>query len=202
VIFPMWVQILASLGDLRMALAGTALVVCVLAYRSEYRLAMAFVAGIVLAMTAIVMMKLAGIALSSAPMGFRIGSPSGHTAVGTAFVGSIAFLIARHRSALARVASFASAGLASLVIGYSRIANDAHTHFEVIEGLAIGSLALIPLGIAIGRRSKGGQRPKLPVLPFAIILAALLAFRIAVPFQDLNTESLVQLAAALLPKYR
>lgn len=198
----MWVQVLASLGDLRMALVGTALVVCVLAYRSEYRLAMAFVAGILLAMAAIVAMKLVGIVLANVPMRFAIGSPSGHTAIGTALVVSLALLVGQNRRAAVRAALLALALIVSLVIAYSRIANEAHTHFEVIEGLAIGLLAPIPLCLAFGKRNEGGGRAAIPALPFAAILVALLGFRVAVPIQDLDTESLIRFAAALLPKYR
>lgn len=198
----MWVQVLASLGDLRMALVGTALVAALLAYRGERHLAMAFVSGILLSIAAIVAMKLAGTILIHASIGSTIGSPSGHTALGTALVGSIAMLLGYNRSAFYRIAFLVLAGLTSFIVAYSRIANDAHTTFEVVEGFVIGLLAPIVLNVAIRRRRDDEQTPALPVLPFATVVGVLVAFRIAVPLRDLDTEALIQLAAALLPTHR
>lgn len=194
-----WAPLVASLGDLRLALAGTVLAIAFLAYRGHFDFARLFIAGVALAVLVTVLAKLIGFALERWPIGALIGSPSGHTSVGTVFVGSVALVLSRSRSALGRVFILGCAALAIIVIAYSRIANSAHTSFEVLEGLVIGLVGLIPLAALRFRRKARDDSEAVPAWPLVLMIAALVALGAIVPMPDLDTESIVRLVAASLP---
>ena len=70
--------------------------------------------------------------------------PSGHTLNAVAILGVIAcLLILRRRTALARVAIFATAVVVSLLVAASRVYLDHHWATDVIAGWALGAASLV-----------------------------------------------------------
>jgi membrane-associated phospholipid phosphatase len=192
-----WVSSVAGLGELWLVLAGAALTIGFLVVRRDRDIALAFFIGIALCIAATGIMKLIGIVLERQSLTGLIGSPSGHAALGTVFVGSIALVMSRNRGAAMRALVLTGAALAILAIAYSRIANGAHTPFEVLEGLLIGLIGLVPLAVLL-RREKGAHGA-VPAWPLIFIVAALVVADHVFAMRSLDTEALVRLIADRLP---
>jgi membrane-associated phospholipid phosphatase len=189
-------QLAAELGDIRVVLAGAVLTAGVLCWRRNADIALAFLAGIVLCIAATAALKLIGLLFQRAGLSDLIGSPSGHVALGTVFTGSIALILGRNRTLAARAVVALCVALVVLAIAQNRIARDAHSWFEVLEGAIVGLVGLIPLAALMVSPSRD-TTAAVPAWPMIIALAVLV---IAVfPMPDIDTESIVRRAADLLP---
>lgn len=194
---PALAQLAAEFGDIRVVLPGTALAVGILCWRRNVDIALAFLASIVLCIVAIAALKLIGLALERAALSDLVGSPSGHVALGTVFTGSIALILSRGRALAARVALGLGAALLVVAIAQSRIARDAHSHFEALEGAIVGLVSMVPLARRLNSADSARANARVPAWP---LIAALSVLAVAV-FQmtDIDTESIIRHAVELLP---
>lgn len=188
----------AALGDLRVVLAGTALTAGFLISRGHYDTARAFLVGIVLCIGVTIVTKLIGRALEGNSLGDLIGSPSGHAALGTTFVGSLGMLMSHNRGIATRAATIACIALVVLAISYSRIVNGAHTPLEIAEGLFIGLIGLIPLAVLLRGRRAAHDATVVPAWRLVLLAAVLAAAHELLGAQDLDTEAVVRLLAGYL----
>jgi membrane-associated phospholipid phosphatase len=188
-------QTLAELGDVRVVLSGTILTAAFLMWRHDGDIARGFASGIILCIAATAALKLFGLVLERTSASTLIGSPSGHVALGTAFVGSLGLVLSHNRGMLGRVASFICTALVILAIAHSRIAKDAHSTFEVVEGVVLGLIGLVPLFAVMIRRNRTQSTIPAwpPILAIAIVVVAVF------PMQDLDTELTLRRVADWLP---
>lgn len=188
-------RFLAELGDVRVVLAGTILTAAFLAWRHDGDIARTFAYGIVLCIAATVALKLMGLILERMSVDSLIASPSGHVALGTAFAGSLGLVLSHNRGGLAHAASFVCTMLVVLALAHNRIANDAHSGFEVLEGAVLGLIGLIPLTTLMMRRkpTQGAIPAWPPILAIAVLVVAVF------PMRDLDTEVIMRRIADWLP---
>ena len=167
---------LSGLGDVAVvAPASAALVVGLLllgARRDADTFAFAMFACVALALLA----KLAFAACGAAPR-FDIESPSGHAALGAAFYGSLAALLAGGRPLGVRLAIYVPAACAAAAVAYGRVELRVHSVAEVACGLLIG-VAAAALFVALrGPPRRLSLTPQMLVRasPVAVLLALDLA---------------------------
>jgi membrane-associated phospholipid phosphatase len=163
---------LSGLGDVAVvAPASAALVVGLLLLgvrRDAVTFAVAMFACVALALLA----KLAFAACGAAPR-FDIESPSGHAALGAAFYGSLAALLAGGRPLIVRLAFYVAAACAAVAVAYGRVELRAHSVAEVICGLLIGAAAAARF-VAL----RGSPR-RLPLTPQMLVRASPIAVLLA-----------------------
>jgi membrane-associated phospholipid phosphatase len=194
-----WLSPVSALGELWLVLTGTALTTGFLAVRRNRDVAIAFVIGIALCIALAGAMKLIGIVLERESLTGLIGSPSGHAALGTVFVGSIALVASHNRPATMRALVLSGTALATLAIAHSRVANGAHTPFETLEGLIIGLIGLAPLAATLRREKRAHDTGTVPAWPLVLIVAIVVAADHVFAMRSLDTEALVRLIADHLP---
>jgi membrane-associated phospholipid phosphatase len=164
------------LGDVAVvAPASAALVVGLLllgARRDAVTFALAMFVCVVLALLA----KLAFAACGFAPR-FDIESPSGHAALGAAFYGSLAALLAGGRPVGVRLVLYVAAACAAAAVAYGRVELRAHSVAEVICGLLIGAAAAALFVTLRGQPRRLSLTPRMLVRasPIAVLLAIDLA---------------------------
>jgi membrane-associated phospholipid phosphatase len=169
-------ELLSGLGDIAVvAPASAALVVGLLllgARRDAISFAVAMLACVVLALLA----KLAFAACGFAPR-FDIESPSGHSALGAAFYGSLAALLAAGRPIGARLGLYAAAACAAVAVAYGRVGLHVHSVAEVVCGLLIGAAAAALFVTLRGPPRRLSLTPQMLVRasPIAVLLALDLA---------------------------
>jgi membrane-associated phospholipid phosphatase len=169
-------ELLSGLGDIAVvAPASAALVVGLLllgARRDAISFAVAMLACVMLALLA----KLAFAACGFAPR-FDIQSPSGHAALGAAFYGSLAALLAAGRPIGARLALYVAAASAAVAVAYGRVGLQVHSLAEVICGLLIGAAAAALFVTLRGPPRRLSLTPQMLVRasPIAVLLALDLA---------------------------
>jgi len=167
---------LSGLGDIAVvAPASAALVVGLFflgARRDAVTFALAMFACVLLALLA----KLAFAACGFAPR-FDIESPSGHAALGAAFYGSLAALLAGGRPLGARLALYVAAACAAVAVAYGRVELQVHSVAEVVCGLLIGAAAAALFVALRGPPRRLSLTPQMLVRasPIAVLLAIDLA---------------------------
>ncbi len=167
---------LSGLGDVAVvAPASAAMVVGLLllgARRDALTFALAMFACVVLALLA----KLAFAACGFAPR-LDIESPSGHAALGAAFYGSLAALLAGGRPLGVRLAFYVAAACAAVAVAYGRVELRVHSVAEVVCGLLIGAAAAALFVALRGPPRRLSLTPQMLVRasPIAVLLAIDLA---------------------------
>ena len=99
--------------------------------------------------------------------------PSGHAALAIVVYGFLAFLLARGKSAAARMAISLLAGLAIALIAFSRLYLGAHWFSDVVASLAFGLAWVALLAIAYTHHVHGERLPALPTAALALSALAL-----------------------------
>ena len=167
---------LSGLGDIAVvAPASAALVVGLLLWDAR-RDAMTFAVAMFACVVFAVLAKIAFAACGLAPR-FDIESPSGHAALGAAFYGSLAALLAGGRPLGVRLAFYFAAACAAVAVAYGRVELRAHSVAEVICGLLIGAVAAALFVALRGPPRRLSLTPQMLVRasPVAVLLALDLA---------------------------
>jgi membrane-associated phospholipid phosphatase len=188
-------DLLSGLGDVAVVAPASAAVVVGLLWLGAKRDATAFAVAILACMALTFWAKLAFAACGFAPR-FGVESPSGHAALGAAFYGSLAALLAGGRRLGVRLALYGAAACASLAVAYGRVELGVHSVGEAICGLLIGAVAA-----ALFMALRGAPR-RLSVTPQMLVraspIALLLALDLALFTDRWTAESVIdRLAAAI-----
>ena len=132
------------------------------------------VVGATLATMAV--LKLALFACGPVRFGGPLESPSGHTASAAIIYGGLAALVAR-RCGAGVIPAFLPAPMAAALIGFSRIALDAHTLADVVIGGAVGCAGTLALLLLAGTPP---PRLKLPRLlgPALVVVVAMHGYQL------------------------
>jgi membrane-associated phospholipid phosphatase len=101
--------------------------------------AIAFGLCVLLTLLSKLILHLAG---GSQPGPFRLHSPSGHVAIGTAFYGGCAMMFAASRGRTVRLLIYAGAAMLLGLLAASRLLLGLHSALEVAVGFAIGGFCL------------------------------------------------------------
>lgn len=188
-------DLLSGLGDVAVVAPASAALVVGLIWLGARRDAAAFAAAMLLCMALTLLAKLAFAACGFAPR-YDVESPSGHAALGMAFYGSLAALLAGGRRPGVRLALYVAAACASLAVAYGRVELGAHSVAEAVCGLLIGAVAAA-LFVAL----RGAPR-RLSVTPQMLVraspIAVLLALDLALFSDRWTAEAVIdRLAAAI-----
>ena len=181
-------DLLSGLGDVAVVAPASAALVVGLFWLGARRDAAAFAAAILVCMALTLLAKLAFAACGFAPR-FDVESPSGHAALGAAFYGSLAALLAGGRPLGMRLGLYAAAACAAVAVAYGRVELRAHSVAEVVCGLLIGAAAAA-LFVAL----RGPPR-RLPLTPQMLVrtspVAVLLALDLALFTDRWTAEPLI-----------
>jgi membrane-associated phospholipid phosphatase len=154
-------SLITDLGDSALLLPASLIVLVYLWSAGYRRAALAWAAGLAGCVALTAVFKVAFLACGAEAPTLEIRSPSGHTAMSTAFYGGCAVLLAAGRPIASRAVAWIVAAVLISAIAVSRVLLHAHTAPEVAAGLLIGSssLGLVAAGCfglpAIGHRWKG-----------------------------------------------
>jgi len=189
-------DLLSGLGDIIVVAPATAALFVGLLWLGARREALAFVVAIAATMALALAAKLAFEACGFAEPRLDVESPSGHAALGAAFWGCFAALLAGGRRLGQRLAFYAGAVLVAMAVACGRVAIGAHSVAEVVCGLAIGVVATTLFIALRGPPRRLSLTP--PVLLGASPVVALLALDLTL-FTDRWTAEpfIVRLAAAI-----
>ena len=181
-------DLLSGLGDVAVVAPASAALVVGLFWLGARRDAVAFTAAMLAGMALTLLAKLAFAACGFAPR-FDVESPSGHAALGAAFYGSLAALLAGGRPLGMRLGLYAAAACAAVAVAYGRVELRAHSVAEVVCGLLIGAAAAA-LFVAL----RGPPR-RLPLTPQMLVrtspVAVLLALDLALFTDRWTAEPLI-----------
>ena len=169
-------DLLSGLGDVAVVAPASAALVVGLLWLGARRDAAAFAAAMLVCVVLALLAKLAFAACGFAPR-FDIESPSGHAALGAAFYGSLAALLAGGRRLGVRLALYIAAACASAAVAYGRVELRVHSVAEVICGLLIGAAAAALFVALRGPPRRLSVTPQMLVRasPIAVLLALDLA---------------------------
>ena len=169
-------DLLSGLGDVAVVAPASAALVVGLLLLGARRDAAAFTVAMFTCVALALSAKLAFAACGFAPR-FDIESPSGHAALGAAFYGSLAALLAGGRGLGVRLALYVAAACASAAVAYGRVELQVHSVAEVICGLLIGVVAAALFVALRGPPRRLSLTPQMLVRasPIAVLLALDLA---------------------------
>jgi membrane-associated phospholipid phosphatase len=169
-------DLLSGLGDVAVVAPASAALVIGLFWLDAKRDAAAFAAAMFACVALALLAKLAFAACGLMPR-FDIQSPSGHSALGAAFYGSLAALLAVGRPVGVRLAFYVAAACAAVAVAYGRVELQVHSVAEVICGLLIGAVAAALFVALRGRPRRLSLTPQMLVRasPIAVLLAIDLA---------------------------
>lgn len=189
-------DLLSGLGDIIVVAPASAALFVALLWLGARREAAAFAVAIVFAMALALMAKMAFAACGFGEPRFDIESPSGHAALGAAFWGCLATVLAGGRQPGTRLALYAGAALVAVAVACARVALGVHTVAEVICGLTIGAVSA---ALFVALRGPPRRVPLTSqVLVRASPIVALLALDLALLTDHWTAEPfIVRLAAAL-----
>jgi membrane-associated phospholipid phosphatase len=189
-------DLLSGLGDIVVVGPASAALFVGLFWIRARREAAAFASAIFAAMALALAAKLAFEACGFAEPRFDIESPSGHAALGAAFWGCAAVVLAGGRRLGERAAFYVGAVLVAMAVASARVAIGAHTVAEVICGLAIGAAATALFVVLRGPPRRVSLTPY--VLVWSSPVVVLLALDLALFTDRVSAEPLiVRLAAAI-----
>jgi membrane-associated phospholipid phosphatase len=163
-------RIVSSLGDAALLLPASFLLMGYLAVTTRWALLRAFGVAMGLGLTATVGAKLLFRACGSSVPALEIVSPSGHVSFAVLFYGCVGIMLCAGRSLLVRWAAGGAVAILVAAVGVSRVVPGYHSAEEVAFGFAIGAPALAVFAVMHARAG----RPAVPILPFAVGLAAAL----------------------------
>lgn len=189
-------DLLSGLGDVAVVGPASVAVFVALIWLGARREAAAFAIAIAAAMALALAAKIGFVACGFAEPRFDIESPSGHAALGAAFWGCAAIVLAGGRRTGERLALYAAAAGLAVAVAYGRVALGAHTVAEVICGLAIGAVATALFVALRGPPRRVCLTPRLLVRASPIV--GLLALDLALLTDRWTAEPfIVRLAAAI-----
>ena len=167
---------LSGLGDIAVVAPASAALVVGLFFLGARRDAVSFALAMFACVLLALLAKLAFAACGFAPR-FDIESPSGHAALGAAFYGSLAALLAGGRPLGARLALYVAAACAAVAVAYGRVELQVHSVAEVVCGLLIGAAAAALFVTLRGPPRRLSLTPQMLVRasPVAVLLAIDLA---------------------------
>ena len=182
-------------GDLAITAPLAAVTAAFLAALRLPRLLLAWLVSIGLCAAVIGGLKLV---LSACGHRFAIAgfvSPSGHAAMSAAVFGGLAVLIGHGRSPSWRRTLFAATAALVVVIAATRVLLDMHSLAEAAVGLAIGLLAVAPLGREVAAHRRGA-------LPVRWLAAGVLVLAVAAHGSRWHTERTIhELAGSVLVRW-
>lgn len=189
-------DLLSGLGDIAVVGPASLAVFVALIWLGAPRMAAAFAVAIVAAMGLALVAKLAFAACGFGATRIAVESPSGHAALGAAFWGAVAVVVAGGRRLRDRLAIYAVAAGVAAAVACARVALGAHTVAEVIFGLAIGAAATALFVALRGPSRRLSLTPQLAARAAPIV--GLLALDLAIFANRWTAEPLIdRLAAAL-----
>jgi len=167
---------LSGLGDIAVVGPASAALILGLFFHGARRDAFAFALAMFACVLLALLAKLAFAACGFAPR-FDVESPSGHAALGAAFYGSLAALLAGGRPLGARLALYFAAACAAVAVAYGRVELQVHSVAEVVCGLLIGAAAAALFMTLRGPPRRLSLTPQVLVRasPIAVLLAIDLA---------------------------
>ncbi|THD43547.1 MAG: phosphatase PAP2 family protein [Bradyrhizobium sp.] len=188
---------LGGLGDIAFILPAAVALTIALILLGARREAGAFVSALVACAVLMTAEKLAFAVCGRAAVIPGIDSPSGHAALGSAFYGCCAALLAAGRPPVQRMALYALAVLLALAVAYGRVAAQAHTVAEVIVGLLTGAVATA-LFVVLRGPPRRLTAPPVALTTLTPLILALLALDLALLSDRWTAESYIaQIALAL-----
>lgn len=193
------VQTVTDFGDSEVIFIGTVSGLAVLIAMGNRRAALRFGVTVAVAAAAIAVFKVLFIScVSEFTDAIHLYSPSGHTALSTAFWCSIAAFAAIGRSRRTRIIVAASAGILITAIASSRILLHYHSKAEVLVGFLVG-LAAFGTAACLTPRPKQSRivNRKTNVAFVAVILVAMLVFH----GRHFPAERIIHMVAARLDDF-
>ena len=188
-------DLLSGLGDVAVVAPASAAVVVGLVWLGARRDAAAFAAAILACMALTLFAKLAFAACGFGPR-FDVESPSGHAALGMAFYGCLAALLAGGRRLGVRLALYVAAACASLAVAYGRVELGVHSVAEAVCGLLIGAAATALFVALRGAPRRLSVTPQM--LARASPIAVLLALDLALFANRWTAEPVIDRLAATI----
>ncbi len=155
----MCMMFLTDFADEAVLLPMAALIAVALGVAGWWRGLAAWVGAVGFTLAVVLVLKAAGAAFGDPDDAPNV---SGHVAAGCAVYGGIAVLLFRHVVPGVLLAALPVA--LAVLVGYSRVALNAHTPAEVVAGAVIGCMGVLILSVAAGPRE---TMPAWPVLAVA-----------------------------------
>ena len=180
------VAVATNLGGFFLVLPASFAVAAVLAASRRWKLAFAWTASIAIAAVGALCGKLFFMACPIFSPIADLHSPSGHTALATAFYPTAALLLGASMPLAYRAVLFSSGVLLALLVAIMRVATGAHSVSEVVVGASIG---LVGLGAFALLGMKGRRAPR------GLVLAPLLLFLAACTVQGNRVQAEPTIAA-------
>ena len=174
-------QTLTDFADQAVVLPLIATVALMLGVLGWRRGALAWLVAVGLSFALVLLLKLVFASCGPALDLAGLRSPSGHAAAAGGIAGGIAVVLGRGRGYV-----MATAGLAALLIGVTRVALGLHTPAEVVLGGALGMLGVLGFALLAGRP---------PPLRLRWLFAAVVAVALLLHGLHLDVETRIRAVA-------